>query len=356
MDKKFNGEMLMLARQTRRMSQADIVSALKGRITQGTLSKIEHGMVQPDDGVKNAIANALAVKPSFFENSTYTRAMPVSYHRKRQKLAAKDEAAIHGQSEILRLNIRKMLESIELEHRLPSIPHLDVHSHGGQIETIAQTVRQLWDVPRGPVKSVTKLVEDAGAVVVLFSFGTHLMDGFAQRADSFPAIVFLNDALPKDRYRFSLCHEIGHLTMHLTPNPTQEIEANRFSSAFLMPRADIIHHLHNLSSQKLQELKLYLGVSMHALVYRAWELGTISDRSKKYFYIELTKRGWRESEPVEVVAPETPTALADVVGAHIGELGYSVADISELFGLEEREVRAIYPIPRIKPKLRLVVG
>lgn len=358
MDKKFNGEMLTLARQTRKMSQADIVAALNDRVTQGTLSKLEHGFIQPDENLTKALAKALRVKPSFFENPTYIRSLPVSYHRKRQKLTAKDEGAIHGQSEIFRLNVRKLLDSIELEHRRLPVPYLDVEGHGGQIEKIAQSVRQHWDLPRGPIKSVTRLMEDSGVVIVPFNFGTPLMDGFAQRAtDSFPAMVFINSAQSLDRYRFSLAHELGHLTMHLTPSPTQEIEANKFASAFLMPKADIQSNLHNLSIQKLQELKMHWGVSMQALIFRAWELGSISDRSKKYFFIEMNKRGWREKEPIDVVASEKATALRDVVTAYVEDLGYSTEEVSELFGLEETEVLSLYPIEqRSRPKLKLVVG
>lgn len=358
MDKKFNGEMLTLARQTRKMSQADTIAALGGRITQGTLSKLEHGLIQPDESLARALAKALRIKPSFFDDPSYVRSLPVSYHRKRQKLSAKDEGAIHGQSEIFRLNVRKLLESIELEHRRKPVPHLDVDIHSGQIEKIAQSVREHWDLPRGPIKSVTKLMEDSGIVVIPFNFGTTLMDGFAQRStDSLPAIVFINNAQSLDRYRFSLAHELGHLTMHLTPTPNQEIEANKFASAFLMPKSDIQSHLNNLSIQKLQELKMHWGVSMQALIYRSWELGMISDRSRKYYFIEMNKRGWREKEPVDVVASEKATALRDVMATYVDELGYSTSEISDLFGLEEEEVLQLFPIGRsTRPKLKLVIG
>lgn len=353
----FNGQMLVLARQMRRESQSSLIAALKERVTQGQLSKLEQGLAKPDVRMKLALAEALRVKPNFFENSDYVRSMPVSYHRKRQKLSAKDEAAIHAHSEAFRLNIRKLLESIDLEHRLPPIAHFDVVSHGGDIEKIADSMRQHWDIPRGPIKSVTQIIEDAGAIVVPFNFETRLMDGFAQRAtDNFPPIVFINNTQPTDRYRFSLAHELGHLAMHLTPSPTQEMEANRFASAFLMPKSDIYAQLTKLSLQKLQELKLYWGVSMQALIHRACDLGIISDRSKKYFYIEMSKRGWRDNEPVEAVSTERATALRDVLSTYVNELGYTVNELSELIGLSEEEIIRLYPVRQAKPKLRLIVG
>jgi Zn-dependent peptidase ImmA (M78 family)/transcriptional regulator with XRE-family HTH domain len=357
MDRKFNGEMLTLARQLRRKSQADVVSALNGRITQGTLSKIEHGMTQPDQVLTEALASVLSVRPSFFSNPGYVRSLPVNYHRKRQKLSARDEGAIHGQSEVFRLNIRRLLESVEIEHRKPPVPFLDIDLYENDLEAVASAARQHWGLPRGPVSNVTKIIEDAGVVVIPFNFGTTLMDGFAQRAtDNFPSVVFINTTQPTCRYRYSLSHELGHLAMHLTPNPDQEKQANRFASAFLMPKSEIKPYLKNLSLQKLQELKLYWGVSMQALIYRAWEVDAISDRAMKYFFVEMSKRGWREREPIEVNIPETATALRDIVAAHVEDLNYSIEEISELFGLEIDEAKALYPIPTSRPKLRLVVG
>lgn len=282
------------------MSQADVVQALHSRITQGTLSKIEHGLTQPVEGLVNVLATALRVRPSFFLRSSYIRAMPVSYHRKRQKLSARDEAAIHAQSEVYRINLKKMLEAVELEVRKPPIPAFDLDAHP-TIMNVASSLRQHWSLPRGPIKTLTQLLEDAGAIVIPFNFGTSLMDGFCQHTgDGLPPVIFINSTQPADRYRYSLAHELSHLVLHRTPNPEQELQANRLAAEFLMPSAEIRPQFHNLSLQKLMDLKLYWGVSMQALVYRAWELGAISDRGRKYYFVEMSKRGWRDKEPIEI--------------------------------------------------------
>jgi Zn-dependent peptidase ImmA (M78 family) len=103
------------------------------------------------------------------------------------------------------------------------------------------------------------------------------------------------------------------------------------------------------------DLKLYWGVSMQSLIYKAWEAGSISDRSKKYHFVQMSKRGFREREPVQVNAPESPSTLREVVSAHLGDLGYTPADLSEMFGLLEEEILRLYPVPRQKPQLRIVV-
>jgi Zn-dependent peptidase ImmA (M78 family)/transcriptional regulator with XRE-family HTH domain len=358
MNKPFNGELLVLARQTRKVSQPELVDLLDGSISQAQLSKIEHGRIQPDKDLVERIATALKYKPGFFYSSVYQRMEPVSFHRKRKKLGAKDRDAIHGQSEIYRINLKKLLPAVELEAQLPPIPAIDPDQYYGDVPKIALTVRQRWGVPRGPIKDLTKLVEDAGVVVVSFDFGTPLIDGFCQHAgDDLPPLVFINSRQPKDRYRFSLAHEIGHLVMHQTPNPEQEVQANIFASEFLMPTSEIKPQFYNPSLNRFMELKLYWGASMQALIYKAWQIGRLSDRMFKYYNIEMSKRGFRTKEPVEWNgSAENPATLQQLLTAYVEELGYSPEDLSDLFGMPHEEVAALFPLPgKRRPLLKLVV-
>jgi Zn-dependent peptidase ImmA (M78 family)/transcriptional regulator with XRE-family HTH domain len=358
MNKPFNGELLVLARQTRKVSQPELVTLLNGVVSQAQLSKIEHGRIQPEGTLVERIAGALKYKPSFFYSSIYQRMEPVSFHRKRKKLSAKDREAIHGQSEIYRINLKKLLPAVELEAQLPPVPAIDPDQYYGDIPKIALTLRQRWGVPRGPIKDLTKLVEDAGVVVVPFDFGTPLIDGFSQHAgDDLPPLIFINSRQPKDRYRFSLAHEIGHLVMHQTPNPEQEVQANIFASEFLMPTSEIKSQFYNPSISRFMELKLYWGTSMQALIYKAWQIGRLSDRMFKYYSIEMSKRGFRTKEPIEWNgSAESAATLRQLLATYVDELGYSTGDFSDLFGLMDDEVATLFPLPgKYRPQLKLVV-
>ena len=137
MDKLFNGSLLTLARQVRRKGQAELVSLLDGCITQGTLSKLEHGRIQPQPELVEKLALALRVRPSFFYRSAYVREPMVSYHRKRAKLASKDQDAVHGLAEVFRLNLKSLLASVELDPTLPPLPAVDPDEYGRDVEEIA---------------------------------------------------------------------------------------------------------------------------------------------------------------------------------------------------------------------------
>lgn len=356
MDKVFNGSLLTLARQVRRKGQADLVSLLAGSITQGTLSKLEHGRIQPQPELVEKLAGALKVRPSFFYRSAYVREPMVSYHRKRAKLAVKDQDAVHGLAEIFRLNLKSLLESVEMDPTLPALPSVDPDQYGRDVEEIARMLRQRWQIPKGPISDLTKLAESAGIIIVAFDFGSELIDGFCQHScDGLPPLVFINSNQPKDRYRFSLAHEIGHLICHQTPHPEQEIEANRFASELLMPTREIKNDFDTHSLTKFMDLKLYWGTSMQAIMYKAWQIGSLSDRMYKYYIIEMSKRGFRKREPVEAShLVERPAVLRSIIKAHLTDLDYSVEDIAEMFGLLVEDVETIYPLPQQKPALRLV--
>lgn len=356
MDKPFNGSLLTLARQIRRKGQADLVAMLDGIVSQGTLSKLEHGRIQPQPELVERLAAALRVRPSFFYRSAYVREPMVSYHRKRAKLAARDQDAVHGLAEVFRLGLKSLLSSVELDPSLPPLPVIDPDENGRDIENIALMLRQRWQLPKGPIDDLTKLTERAGIIIITFDFGSELIDGFCQHAaDGLPPIIYINSNQPKDRYRFSLAHELGHLVCHQTPHAEQEIEANRFASELLMPTREIRHDFQPHSITKFMDLKLYWGVSMQALIYKAWQIGSLSDRMYKYYMIEMSKRGFRKREPVEAShLVEAPSTLRSIVRAHMSHLEYSIDDLGELFGLLTEDVASLYPVPTAKPLLRLV--
>ena len=189
-----------------------------------------------------------------------------------------------------------------------------------------------------------------------FDFGTELCDGFTQHAtEGMPPVVFINTRQPKDRLRYSLAHELGHIVMHRLPNPKMEEEANRFASEFLMPTQDIEKDLYNLSLDRFMALKPYWRTSMQALIRKAYSTGKLNESRYRYFMVAMGKRGWRTREPVELTnAREKPKVVAQLVRSHLGPLEYDLDDMSALIGMKPDEIEEMYEL-RQMPKLRLVM-
>jgi Zn-dependent peptidase ImmA (M78 family)/transcriptional regulator with XRE-family HTH domain len=354
--RRFNPDMLALARDVRGFTQLDLVGGLGDAMSQAKLSKIENGLVTPTEDEVAALAKALALRREFFFHPHLRRAEPVTYQRKRKKLGKKEWAQIYARAEIHRISAALFLRSVELAPRLKSPPPLDLDEYDGRPEAVALAVRQLWQLPRGPVEDVTSLLENAGILVIGFDFGTDLCDGFGQHAtEGMPPVIFVNTRQPKDKLRFTLCHELGHLVMHLLPNPNMEREANAFASEFLMPSADIMKDFYNLSLDRFMALKMYWRTSMQSLIYKARTVGRMSESAFRYYLIEMAKRGWRVKEPVELNnVKESPRVLSQLLRSHLGPLNYSIDDLSALIGLPTSELEEVYGLGG-RPRLRLVV-
>lgn len=111
-------------------------------------------------------------------------------------------------------------------------------------------------------------------------------------------VIGVSPAVPGDRFRFTLAHEIGHLTIHVRKTTNTEHEANRFASALLVPLAEFEAAMPERPSLKdFTTMKQHWGSSVAALVYRAHETGVIDDQRFRALQIQMSK--WRRNEPGE---------------------------------------------------------
>lgn len=133
--------------------------------------------------------------------------------------------------------------------------------------------------------------------------------------------VVLN-SLKRDYYRqrFDLAHELGHLVMHEDAEPggrVVEEQANRFAAELLMPQAQIGDLLPTSMGpaawKKLARLKEEWGVSIQALLFRARQLGVLSEVSYRNAMTTVSARGWRRAEPRERLTLEQPSLLPKAV-------------------------------------------
>jgi Zn-dependent peptidase ImmA (M78 family) len=356
-NRDFNSDMLLVARHARGLSQEEAVQRIKG-ISQPTYSRIEAGLRQPTTAEIEAIARGLRYQRNFFSHPFRRRPMPALFHRKRQKLSNREWERIFARAEVRRICITLMLEAARLTPKLAPPPLLELGKHDYDAARIAAAIRQLWMLPRGPVADVTRIIEAAGIIVVPFDFGTDLIDGFSERThDSLPPLVFVNTRQPKDRLRFTLSHELGHIVMHRLPYPEMEEEANSFAGEFLMPSEDISSDLYATNLDHLLMLKAKWLCSVGSLLMAAKRVGRLDDNEYTGRYRELSRRGWRNREPLPLPdSIEQPRILGQLLSSHIQKLGYTSEELCKLFGLAllDPENPAALLEERPAPRLRLV--
>lgn len=214
----------------------------------------------------------------------------------------------------------------------------------GGAREVARRLRKLWQMPTGPVKSITDSIEGAGGIVFRCAFGTARIDGISQwplDCPELPPVFFVSDRAPGDRQRWTLAHEIGHVLMHHLPTDDPEVEANHFAAEFLMPSDEILPELRNLTLQKAAALKSYWRVSMQAIIRWAHFLGKITRNQYEYLFKQMGYLGYRMCEPVPLPA-EQPALIHEMVKVHRKASGRAVRELSEELGLLEADFQSQY--------------
>jgi Zn-dependent peptidase ImmA (M78 family)/DNA-binding XRE family transcriptional regulator len=362
---QFNHHLLCLARDARELTQAGL--AQKVKITQGTLSKYETGLLSPPEDVLQQISEALQFPVSFFLQPEQPYGFPPFHFRKRKKLGTKALNRIIAEMNICRMHVKRLCVSYERDE-LGFIPEIDPDQYQGfskngpAIEDIAQHVREAWGVSRGPIENMVALIERNGGIVLPCAFGTDLIDAMSQRIDGMPVLFFVNKTAPADRVRYTLAHELGHMILHtlsLSDDDTMEDQADAFAGAFLLPAEEFRPQLRRFDLAHLANLKAYWKVSMGALAMRADRLNLISAHQKKTFWIQMGKLDYRRNEPNEP-APEAPEALSRMIRFHRRDLGYSESDVATMLHLNTADFQKLYgQIVLLRrtiesPRLRLV--
>jgi Zn-dependent peptidase ImmA (M78 family) len=196
------------------------------------------------------------------------------------------------------------------------------------------------------------VIESAGGVIYRYSFGTRRLSAVSHWPPSSRPIFLVNSELRADRTRFSLAHELGHLVMHGLPSAGEmEREADQFASEFLMPEREIAPSLGGLTLEGAAQLKAYWKVSIQALIMRARDVGAIPPSRATRLFAELSRLGYRTSEPVNLPTEE-PTLLRSVLDTHRQEHDYSLDDLVALSGMPMEDFMRFHPGDR--PRLRVV--
>jgi Zn-dependent peptidase ImmA (M78 family) len=332
-----NSEMLALAREFRGLTQRELAAA--SNISREKIAKFESQLVTPTDLQADVLATTLRIPPQFLSNREPVLGIGSSayFYRKKVAITSGQRRAFHSSVNVIRLGVKRLLAQVDVESH-GQLPKLPLDEYGESPERVAQALRAFWQVPEGPIRNLTKLVERTGAVVIDCDFGRGLDATSMWLADS-PPMIFMNRNVPGDRWRFTLAHELGHLVMHEIPHDRMEDEANAFAAEFLMPanlvRADFLRR-GRLRLRDFAELKMYWLSSIQSLVFRARQLHYLSDVEAKKLWLEMTKLGYRSregfGEPNPL--PLEPTANLDrLLSLFADELNFSIDEVAAITNL-----------------------
>lgn len=215
------------------------------------------------------------------------------------------------------------------------------------IERASENCRKTWKMGMdSPVHCMVRTLEHAGAVVTTFEGISASIDAFSY-IYSRPIVVRNTAKVSSSRARFDLAHELGHLVLHQgieAEVPFLEDQANQFASSFLLPRVAFLREfprLNRIDWYELTQMKIRWGVSIQAIMRRAYDLEIINAVQYRNAHIYISRQGWKTCEPGEDYIPFEhpeiiPTALQILSEhgktlEHIADAMHVNPEIIELF-------------------------
>jgi Zn-dependent peptidase ImmA (M78 family)/DNA-binding XRE family transcriptional regulator len=308
----FDGQKLRLIRLFAGQSLEDVGQSVDA--TRQYVHQLENGAKTPTEEMVSALADLFGVLPHFFETPLTNTVNPEQCHfRKQLTTPAMLTHQVLARGTLLDEFVSELAEAA----KLPRVDFPDAAAAlPEEIERAAEKCRQHWRLGLGgPITSMMRVVENAGAVVTHFGALSARVDALSMSRPR--PIIVLNSAKESAcRLRFDLAHECGHLVMHQglqTGDRATEEQANRFASAFLLPRAAFMREFPRgplLRWAALFQLKLRWKVSVRAIVRRAYDLQLIDAAKYRKANIYLVKTGQSKQEEYDSQIPiETPELL-----------------------------------------------
>jgi Zn-dependent peptidase ImmA (M78 family)/transcriptional regulator with XRE-family HTH domain len=347
----FCGPRLRLARSFNGLTRADL--AREASVTPQYIGHFEHGHRQPTPVLLDAFATVLGFEESclFCEPLAEFRDEECHFRRRTTTpVSVRTRVLAHGS--LFGTLVTFLDASVKMPpENIPTIPFTSPEA----IEEAAQACRVEWKLGTDvPIKNLVRAVECAGVVVTRFGAETLKVDAFS-RAGKRSVVVLNADKDCYSRSRFDLAHECAHLIGHgglTTGDPETEKQADRFAGALLLPRAGFLREFprsRTLDWPALFALKRRWGVSLSAIVRRAYELRLLPATLYQAAYKHMAYRGWLRHEPEEP-APEEPELLGICFQQVAKDQGLRGTDIAAILGWPSSTLARVAGISVAEPE------
>lgn len=319
-----------LLREARMMTAKKL--SVESGVSPSTISKVERGQADLSSDVAEKLAKALGTTASALnspvaplESPVFFRSMTAASKSARAAQASRSEMA-----DALVTVLDSLLDFPTLDFRPLNVSSVDEISNSA-IEDAARRLRSDWSLGSAPIQNLVATAEAHGIIVCMCSFGVETLDAFSRMGSTGRPIAMINtDRGNAFRWRFDLAHEIGHMVLHrgldeadsVTPDVRKIMEAqsHRFAGALLLPEDSFPSSLLGLSLDDFRRAKPEWGVSIQAMVRRAYDLELISDSQYNSRSVGISKRHWRKSEPLDNERmPESPTLLRKCIALCVSE-------------------------------------
>jgi Zn-dependent peptidase ImmA (M78 family)/DNA-binding XRE family transcriptional regulator len=356
----FAGGRLRTARLARKHTVAELATAIG--VTAAAISQYENGHSRPTRTNLVKLAMALRFPIEFFGTSGEGELEGTqAFFRSLRRTKARERDAADAKALLVGALVDAYDALVDLPRvDVPRILLLDAEARGPEAaEHAARRVRELWELGDSPIPHVTRLLESKGIVVIKSLEESDDVDAFSRWLNGRPVVVLTEAKGCIARSRFNAAHELGHLVMHQAAeagDTSIEGEAHRFAAELLMPAKVLVRELPTRADwPALVRLKHKWGVSIQALLYRARELGRLSDHAYRRAITDLNRRGWARDEPAPLTTVETPIALSKATEL-LSQHGVPLEEIAKRARLPFDLVSELMPSLPARPRVQVEVA
>lgn len=346
---------LKSARVMAKLSMEGLCTLMGGLVTKQTISKYENAKMLPSSTILIALASALSVEMDYFFRpfSFDMQELEVSF-RKKRSVSAKDEAA-------LKMRIYEEIERyLEVEQILgiqrPFVPNVTTApiSTNQDMWMRAHEIRDNWKLGIVPIANVQSLLESHNIRVIILKDAPEGFDGLSGIINDMYPVIVLSDKLGIERQRFTALHELAHilynkymsesLTLHQKENLCHAFACEMLiDSSFI--NSVFGNNRNHVSLSELIPLQQDFGISIDAMVTKAFQLGLMSESRFRGYYIQkntnknfkaLAEQSRYEEKPTNRFDSMVYSALArDLIteSKAASLLNKSISDIRKHFNL-----------------------
>lgn len=298
------GHRLHTSRKLAGLSLDELSEAINKRVSKQSLSKYEHGVMQPGLDTLSIISDALGVPSSYFVG--HSMAINVPQLRRSVPQAATEEELREIESIILfyaeRFRLKAKKTGIEVSFESP-LGHFPVTTQQDIIRA-AEALRQQWSCGDGVIPSILRVLERHGIWVFTTNLPEYVMGLSTWGDERYPLILLdvRKETSTVERLRFTAAHELAHLLLSFPEGADIERMCNKFASYFLLPPNTLIQEIGSrkrkeLYLEELIDLHETYGVSIAALVHEAFDLEIISKEHYEFWFENIitpnrTEKGW----------------------------------------------------------------
>jgi len=324
-------------------------------VSRQAVAQYENGQISPSGEILSKIIVATAQPLSFFTTVPLRAGEPrAPFWRSLKRMEQHHRRRITKRLQWA-ADICAMVERF-VELPKVDLPHIDFDPETADeedIERAAEATRDHWGLGRGPVRNLAALLEKNGVIIVREPVNCADMDAVSCWIGGRPFILLAEEVNSGPRDIYNLAHEIGHAILHASVDLTSENldriekQANRFASAFLLPRESFSNEVLGTSVSYFITLKQRWGVSIAAMAYRCKDLEIFSDNQFSYLFKQMNWKKIRKIEPFdESFAVNTPSVLADAVKMIIEHSVYTREQIEGALAMNMADVENLCGVPR----------